>query len=186
MVIGDVNVSLLSKSEKYNYKKQYEEFKLIVNIVSCVMTVLFYSAFDSRVADALLHFMVVWYYCTLTIREQILIVNGSRIGNWWVLHHFVSTVCGAFILIWPDSRSYREFRPIFFGFAFYTSVVQFLQYYYQSGQLYRMRALGESHQMDVTADGFHSWMRRGLGFLIPFLIAAYVSNPELILYPSSY
>lgn len=28
--------------------------------------------------------------------------------------------------------------------------VQFLQYYYQSGCLYRLRALGERHNMDLT------------------------------------
>jgi len=31
-----------------------------------------------RVTDAIFQFLLVWYYCTLTIREHILIVNGSR------------------------------------------------------------------------------------------------------------
>lgn len=31
-----------------------------------------------------------------------------------------------------------------------TGFVQFLQYYYQSGCLYRLRALGERHNMDLT------------------------------------
>uniref|UniRef100_A0A1A8MAQ7 Transmembrane protein 120A n=1 Tax=Nothobranchius pienaari TaxID=704102 RepID=A0A1A8MAQ7_9TELE len=49
------------------------------------------------------------------------------------------------------------------------SFVQFLQYYYQSGCLYRLRALGERHNMDLTVEGFQSWMWRGLSFLLPFL-----------------
>ena len=32
-----------------------------------------------RALDILFMFLIVWYYCTLTIRESILIVNGSRI-----------------------------------------------------------------------------------------------------------
>ena len=32
-----------------------------------------------RVLDLIFMFLIVWYYCTLTIRESILIVNGSRI-----------------------------------------------------------------------------------------------------------
>lgn len=28
--------------------------------------------------DAAFNFLLVWYYCTLTIRENILISNGSR------------------------------------------------------------------------------------------------------------
>lgn len=94
--------------------------------------------------------------------------------------------------------------------------VQFLQYYYQSGCLYRLRALGERHTMDLTvgesgvaaplwnpdggagraksfpldlglsdgvvsvlvvvpAEGFQSWMWRGLTFLLPFLFFGHVS-----------
>lgn len=47
-----------------------------------------------RVTDAAFNFLLVWYYCTLTIRESILINNGSRcacaVG--WVMAHrdFVS------------------------------------------------------------------------------------------------
>ncbi len=32
----------------------------------------------------------------------------------------------------------------------FVGFVQFLQYYYQSGCLYRLRALGERHNMDLT------------------------------------
>ena len=32
-----------------------------------------------RVLDLVIMFLIVWYYCTLTVRESILIVNGSRI-----------------------------------------------------------------------------------------------------------
>jgi hypothetical protein len=53
-----------------------------------------------RWADALLNFLLVWFYCTLTIRESILIVNGSRIKGWWLTHHFISTVCSGISLIW--------------------------------------------------------------------------------------
>ena len=28
--------------------------------------------------------------------------------------------------------------------------------------------------MDITIDGFHSWMWKGLGFLLPFLFAGYI------------
>ena len=44
---------------------------------------------------------------------------------------------------------------IYDGFSF-----QGLQFYYQRGCLYRLRALGETHDMDVTIEGFHRWMFR--------------------------
>lgn len=37
-----------------------------------------YVFFLHRVLDALFNFLLVWYYCTLTIRESILINNGSK------------------------------------------------------------------------------------------------------------
>lgn len=51
--------------------------------------------------------------------------------------------------------------------------VQILQFRYQRGCLYRLRTLGERHNMDITIEGFHSWMWRGLSFLLPFLFLGY-------------
>lgn len=40
--------------------------------------------------------------------------------------------------------------------------------------MYRLKALGERHNMDITIEGFHSWMWRGLSFLLPFLFIGYI------------
>lgn len=48
--------------------------------------------------------------------------------------------------------------------ALLAGFVQFLQYYYQSGCLYRLRALGERHNMDLTVgewDGPCWWPQPG-------------------------
>lgn len=55
----------------------------------------------------------------------------------------------------------------------FAGIVQFLQFRYQKGVLYRLKALGERHNMDITIEGFHSWMWRGLSFLLPFLFVGY-------------
>jgi D-alanyl-lipoteichoic acid acyltransferase DltB (MBOAT superfamily) len=52
--------------------------------------------------------------------------------------------------------------------------IQYLQFAYQKGVLYRLKALGERHDMDITIEGFHSWMWKGLTFLLPFLLGGYV------------
>lgn len=119
-------------------------------------------------------FLLVWYYCTLTIRESILKVNGSRIKGWWRTHHFISTICAGVLLIWPEGETWQLFRQQFMYFNTYISMVQYLQFRYQKGVLYRLKALGERHNMDITIEGFHSWMWRGLSFLLPFLFAGYV------------
>ena len=149
---------------------------------------------NNRVMDLLFMFLIVWYYCTLTIRESILIVNGSRIKGWWRTHHFISCVVGGVLLVWPDGPAYAEFRDQHTLFNVYVAFLQYLQYVYQKGCLYRLRSLGERNEMDITIDGeerefdlnrlpmvavllcsgFHSWMWKGLSFLLPFLYIGYL------------
>lgn len=100
-------------------------------------------------------------------------MNGSRIKGWWRTHHFISTACAGVLLIWPQGEPWQLFRYQFMYFNAYISMVQFLQFRYQRGVLYRLKALGERHDMDITIEGFHSWMWRGLSFLLPFLFIGY-------------
>eukprot|EP00914_Ancora_sagittata_P000869 GHVO01002294.1.p1 GENE.GHVO01002294.1~~GHVO01002294.1.p1 ORF type:complete len:284 (+),score=11.77 GHVO01002294.1:37-852(+) len=173
IILGSVNVSLLSKQDKYQYKEDYERFKFYLSMIILLYAFLL-NFVEMRVVDAAFQFLLVWYYCTLTIREHILKVNGSRIKGWWITHHFISTACGGIFLVWPDGYTYHAFRPQFVGFAVYLSLVQLLQYYYQSGSLYRLRALGQRRNMDITVEGFQSWMWKGLTFLLPFLVGGYI------------
>lgn len=173
IILGNVNVSILNRAEKVRYKDDYEKFKLILNCIglfmSCVNLVVNYRALELA-----LMFLLVWYYCTLTIRESILKVNGSRIKGWWRLHHFISTVCAAVLLIWPQGEPWQLFRSQFMYFNVYISFIQYLQFGYQKGVLYRLKAMGERHDMDITIEGFHTWMWKGLSFLLPFLFGGYV------------
>ncbi|KAG5873231.1 hypothetical protein JTB14_009050 [Gonioctena quinquepunctata] len=173
IILGNVNVSILSKEEKFKYKDEYEKFKLILSIIGIVMAIINFSI-RFRPLELSYIFLLVWYYCTLTIRESILKVNGSRIRGWWRLHHFLSTVAAGILLIWPDNESWSYFRNQFMLFNIYISLVQYLQFRYQRGVLYRLKALGKRHNMDITIEGFHSWMWRGLSFLLPFLFAGYI------------
>ncbi|KAL4609613.1 transmembrane protein 120B isoform X4 [Arapaima gigas] len=169
LVLGNVNVTLLNNQAKFAYKDEYEKFKLCMTIILLLGAITCKFLLNYRVIDEIFNFLLVWYYCTLTIRESILITNGSRIKGWWVSHHYVSTFLSGVMLTWPDGLIYHMFRNQFLAFSIYQSFVQFLQYYYQSGCLYRLRALGERNQMDLTVEGFQSWMWRGLTFLLPFL-----------------
>ncbi|KAM6933544.1 transmembrane protein 120A-like [Xenentodon cancila] len=169
LVLGNVNVTLLSKQSKFAYKDEYEKFKLYLTVILLLFSFICYFFVSYRFVDAILNFLLVWYYCTLTIRESILITNGSRIKGWWVFHHYVSAFLSGVMLTWPDGNLYKLFRNQFLAYIFYQNFVQCLQYYYQSGCLYRLRALGERHNMDLTVEGFQSWMWKGLTFLLPFL-----------------
>lgn len=174
LILGKtLNLSLLSKNDKYNYKKDYELFKWKITLAVLVVVIISY-VIPCRVMDSIGNFLLVWYYCTLTIRESILIVNGSRIKGWWVAHHYLSCVLSGIVLTWRDGECYQAFRHQFLLFVFYIGFLQLLQSQYQAGCLRRLHALGQGHQMDITVEGFKSFMFKGLTFLLPFLVAGYL------------
>jgi hypothetical protein len=162
----------MNKKDKFGYKDEYEKFKITVTVI-CMIVSLACAILHFRVVDAVLHFLLVWYYCTLTIRESILRANGSRIKGWWVAHHYLSAILCGVLLTWPDGVCYQSFRTQFILFSLYLSFVQLIQCQYQRGCLYRLRSLGKRHSMDITIEGFHSWMFRGLSFVLPFLFVGY-------------
>ncbi|XP_058268121.1 ion channel TACAN isoform X2 [Hemibagrus wyckioides] len=139
LVLGNVNVTLLNKQAKFAYKDEYEKFKLYLTVILLLFS----------------------FTCRLVV--------SYRIKGWWVFQHYVSTFLSGVMLTWPEGELYQMFRNQFLSYSMYINFVQFLQYYYQSGCLYRLRALGERHNMDLTVEGFQSWMWRGLTFLLPFL-----------------
>ncbi|XP_043271740.1 transmembrane protein 120 homolog [Venturia canescens] len=173
IILGSVNVSILNKCDKFKYKDEYEKFKLVLSVIGFFLSVVNLFT-DLRTLELSFMFLLVWYYCTLTIRESILKVNGSRIKGWWRFHHFLSTAVSGVLLVWPNTGPWYAFRGQFMWFNVYISFVQYLQFRYQRGVLYRLKALGERHNMDITIEGFHSWMWRGLSFLLPFLFIGYL------------
>lgn len=113
-------MSILNRAEKVRYKDDYEKFKFILNCIGLFMSSL-NLLINYRALELAFMFLLVWYYCTLTIRESILKVNGSRIKGWWRLHHFISTVCAAVLLIWPQGEAWQSFRMQFMYFNVYIS-----------------------------------------------------------------
>ena len=46
----------------------------------------------------LTHIWTLYYYVSLSLRENILRVNGSNIKPWWIYHHYVSAVMSITVL----------------------------------------------------------------------------------------
>lgn len=40
IILGNVNVSILNKSDKFKYKDEYEKFKLVLSVIGFVLSVL--------------------------------------------------------------------------------------------------------------------------------------------------
>ncbi|KAJ7419340.1 transmembrane protein 120B [Willisornis vidua] len=89
LVLGNVNVTLLSNQAKFAYKDEYEKFKLYLTII------LLLGAVACRF---FLHY---------------------RIKGWWVSHHYVSTFLSGVMLTWPDGLMYQMFRSQFLAFSIF-------------------------------------------------------------------
>lgn len=101
---------------------------LVTALLKLTLLILIFSLYNSnniknnfRTLELSFMFLLVWYYCTLTIRESILKVNGSRIKGWWRFHHFLSTVVSGVLLVWPNTGAWYSFRGQFMWFNVYIS-----------------------------------------------------------------
>lgn len=172
IILGNVNVAFLSQEAKFKYKDEYEKFKLICHMIA--FTLMASNLFITfRPLEIVYSFYLLWYYCATIVREGVLRANGSNIKGWWRLHHALSVLASGIILIWPENSAWYGFRSQFIWYNLYNSMVHYLQFKYQSGALYRLKALGKKDNMDVTIEGFQYWMWKGLAFLFPFLFLAY-------------
>uniref|UniRef100_A0A9J2PKW4 Uncharacterized protein n=1 Tax=Ascaris lumbricoides TaxID=6252 RepID=A0A9J2PKW4_ASCLU len=97
----------------------------------------------------------------------------ARIHAWWITHHYLAFALAGIGLTWPDDEFYKQFRVQSITFIGCIALVQLVQYQYQSGCLRRLTSLGQRNEMDITLEGFASWMFRGLTFLLPFLFMVY-------------
>ncbi|XP_019880120.2 transmembrane protein 120 homolog [Aethina tumida] len=172
-MLGNVSVFCLNKERQFRFKQEYEQFKLIANIVGFVVSLGNYFVI-CRPLETLFIIVLLWYFLSLTIRESILKVNGSKIKLWWQLHHFFAISACCVLLMWPRSKTWSLFRDHLMLFGSYMSLTQYMTYQAQRGALYRLRILGKCNYLTVTVEGFQSWMWQGLTFLLPFLFLGYV------------
>jgi len=179
LIVGDLNLTLPTNELKRKYKEDYEKWKLNLSFAILAFSVLNLIYFH-RLAEALHLFLLLWFYCTLTVRESILVVNGSRIRGWWVMHHYISAFLVGVHIIWPTaSDGYDRFRNLTVWFSLLVSLVQALQYTYQSGLLYRLRSLGKVKDLHLTIDGIQRYMFNdrdslALWILTPALLTVYL------------
>ncbi|XP_022690277.1 transmembrane protein 120A-like isoform X2 [Varroa jacobsoni] len=141
-VLGSVSVAMRSNKLKLNYKIEYENFKLVVTCALLALSVICLLRGPGTRWDPVLMFGLVWFYCTLTIRESILKANGSNIKGWWRLYHFLATGLSGVTVLWADKQGFQlHLRSCFLTYTCVMLVAHQMQYRYQAGTLYRLQLL---------------------------------------------
>lgn len=128
----------------------------------------------STLLDMMTNFLLLYAYSTITVREHILLVNGSNIRTWWIIHHLLCIFLSGTLLIWPASQAYHNSRTLLITFSIYIAAVQAMQYRYQMSRLYVLRSLSKVGPMDTTTESAQVHVKNNLAFLMPFLILGFV------------
>ena len=121
---------------------------------------------------------LLYYYFTLSLRENILYANGSSMKSWWIHHHYISIVISLLLLLYPAQfLAERHTRLMLFGLV--QGGVMTLQYLYQSKRSYVRKSLGKAKAIDVDATETIVEKPTDLWWLVPVLYALYLY--ELVL-----
>lgn len=169
LFLGSVNNAVLAGglNRKYAFKQEYEGMKYRFTIFNFVITLLLIFI-KFTVLDTFFRVILLYYYTAITLREEILRVNGSNIKFWWRIHHYTSIILCVVSISWPNTEIYWNFRKQFIFTNLYGCLLQFLQYKYQMRRLYILKSLGKAKELDTinpdpTSQGIF------LKVLVPFI-----------------
>lgn len=176
--LGSAPFIMADLKQRLKYKTEYENFKLMATVTHFVVALL--QLLMRRwwegllLVDTALNFFLLYTYATLTVRELILIANGSHIKPWWIVHHLICIGLTGVMLIWPASPAYHECRIPTYFFSCYIAAVQALQYRYQMSRLYVLRSLARIGPMQTTTESAQVHVKNNLAFLLPFLCLGFL------------
>ncbi|PRP85366.1 transmembrane protein [Planoprotostelium fungivorum] len=179
LFLGRVNVKHYRHGERMRLKEEYHKFKRKTDFLSLGFALLQLYLFPgNRLLQLAFQSWLLYYYATLALRENILIVNGSHIRSWWIIHHYISMAVSVALLSWPPtSESYLIAEQYWLKLNLYQSTVQILQTWYQSRKLYKMIALGDAGCMEVNTPHLpqrRSGITQEITLLLPFLLAVQI------------
>lgn len=116
LFLGQVNVKSRFAGDRNTLRDEYEKFKGRTNYAFLTFPTIWllvhvYLRHVWRYTHwihILTHVWLLYYYVSLSLRENILKVNGSNIRPWWIYHHYISAVMSIIVLTWPPDRYVRS------------------------------------------------------------------------------
>lgn len=157
LMLGKVNVRVFSPNDRQLLRDEFTKFKTRTTyayIMLPLLSLLVQHYIGEYLADShwslvLIQIWLMYYYLTLAIRCNILKMNGSKMMDWWIYHHYISIFMTAVYLTWPNANVYNKYKKQYLLYLSFQGFVQFLQNHYQRARHYTLRALGRAGSMDV-------------------------------------
>jgi hypothetical protein len=182
LLLGRVNLKVWDTAEADRLRDEYHKFKFRTCILFILLPLIvlfshYYLRFvwkDTHWMNILHQLWLLYFYASLALRENILLVNGSNIQPWWIYHHYVAAFGSVMLITWPDTLIYARIIPYWQFFLLYQGFVQLLQLFYQKRRDYANRALGRTQRMDVSFSETLTEFPKELVMLVPFVLVAHI------------
>ena len=169
---GSLNILLNKSKNLLRYKTEYEEFKFQGSVIVAVLY-LACALVPLKTLDVIASSSACYLYISLTLRETILRMNGSRIVFFWIFHHYLSIIGFLSIATWDSGPVYWKIRPVITLSCVFMLGVNIVQYMYQKSRLYILRCMGLAKSTDVTNLDTPVGKKRMLWSFVPLLFALY-------------
>jgi len=156
-LVGRVSMKVWDDAKKLQMKTEYHAFKYRTNFIFLFFPViqLIWSRYFHSFSWVINQWHEIWllyYYISLTTRELILKLNGSKLHYWWIIHHQISSV-GALISVLLMRSAYDRYSFIFELLIWISLIVGVLQIFatkYQLRRHYVRLALGKDTGVDIA------------------------------------
>mmetsp|Transcript_27245 Transcript_27245/g.33211 ORF Transcript_27245/g.33211 Transcript_27245/m.33211 type:complete len:406 (-) Transcript_27245:1288-2505(-) len=180
LVLGRVNVKAWNPADRIRLRDEYNKFKVRTSMIYLFfpLVVLFFHYYlrhqwkDTHWINIFYQLWLLYYYISLAMRENILLVNGSNIRIWWLYHHYIAALATVALLVWPSTDIYISYVPYYTLFAAYNGLVQNLTNWYHKNREYANRALGNQGYMDITYKETLTEFPKELLILLVFIFIA--------------
>lgn len=162
--------------DEYNKFKSRTTLLFLMWPVSQLLLMWLLPGFWSSQGNLLLKVHQLWllyYYLTLSLRENILLANGSDILHWWIYHHYVSMLISTMLLLFPNEYLVSQRLIELLTFGALQGCVMMFQNNYQKKRLYTRKALGKAKAIDVESTETLVEKPTDLKILIPMLFILY-------------
>jgi len=199
LMVGRVPMTLWKHGDRIRFKDEYNKFKARTTLIfimwplvqlllhvcapepgaqwrGSVPGLCFGFSLSTHSSELLLQAHQLWllyYYTTLSLRENILLANGSDILHWWIYHHYISMFLSALMLLWPSAYMLHARRLELLVFGLLQGLIMLFQNNYQKRRLYVRKTLGKAKAIDVESSETLVEKPTDLQALIPMLFVLY-------------
>jgi hypothetical protein len=193
LFLGNMNVTIYRTKDRILYKDNYNEFKqksTLLFILFPLIQLLFFQPgtttlpFSKVILSSsnwsywffqIHSCWLVYYYCSSSLRENILYWNGSSMKSWWIIHHYISIGMTLMMMSLSEQIIAEKLRW-FDWFGLVQGAIMLFQNMYQKKRNYVRRTLGKAVLTDVYSTETLAEKPTDLIWLVPMLYGLYITE----------